>query len=880
MKDFALQVLTGVALGAAIWIREAQGAAHHGLSPGVYKTLQTRGTPGKLITRFFANIEEKRPVFHAVEVDLFRGETITINCPCAHRSQSCFYPSTLTSYYTSPPYPTKYLNLTHYTESDLRNDILTFADEKMGSLADISDALMLTRYDDTSRRLSFLWNGKTVNQLTILHFVCLKQHMDRDIYNPSVLITVRVIPDQPTIQESLLDINSLVYVPQNHDLVYTKEFSTAENLAVQCQSRQSTKEHMWKAVDLVVLPHNLLVGHEGEETFRSEEWNQSVFSTEMSVNFENVGDGRLLINSNSLSSMFHILKGGVYLNCASNDDEIQQVFRLVSNTVAAIDFIRPRPNPAVEGDTSNEPGEVARYEYMVTNAKAVSMLCPLETHTIEPHSLMSDDSEKFNQEILVNFPNTRVYKRGKSVVVVDFSNSSAIDDMRFEIRCRSTTPNLTSYVFALTNRTMCFFDDNRELWRPCKVVLSPSEELTVRCPRKSENKYLPLQPSDAREGYVKVDDYFVKDRHPALSRNLVVQPIGDIHKITFTGYRNRMLIRDEVHYECGTEERADYKFAGKRPIVIVKLVGEFEDVELDGNIKISAGDLLKPNDGPKLFHVFLGAGMTRKIRCSDFFANHPPTQIYPRSDWEVFDDIPRFFAGMYVDKLRGRPVYATRAMYGLTIKKNPLGSLGYMELSLSDSYKLSSRSDNALYFMCARERLWDDMHSDLVVIQVYIPSNTTNFYGVSVENSLFQLDYEHRSSTYNDATFNIAKYDVVAMHCPKGPTDKRLPECHLRRLPLSDSNTNLFNGNATGEGDLVPQIMQRTEEPGIKSLWYISTEALRQMYNGDPVEVKCYCKSEDETTLAVVNLSSRSGFTYATVTVGIMVIVATTVNRT
>ncbi|ORM40124.1 uncharacterized protein BXIN_1201 [Babesia sp. Xinjiang] len=827
--------------------------AHH---QGVYKTLQTKGDVGTPIARFITNINPPKPVFHVVELDLYRGESITITCPSDVDTVGSLFPANLTRYYTSPPCAPSYLDVTFFTNSDLENELLTCGDENFGTLDDVSDSLILVEYGHSSRRLSFIWNGGKVKRRSTLYYLCLKkiQEAEDEEYIPSALIAVNVIPDAPSMRNNIININNLTYVPPTHDVIYTKEFASTENLTVQCWPKVGNRTiERWKPMDVEVLEHNILHHEVDGKVVLNPSWEESVSLVNVKINLREISDGTLTVKSQSIASMIYLVDGMFYLGCLAGNYDSTRIFNLVPSTVSAIEHIKPSIREVDEGESFNEQDDIYYFQYKVTHARAVSMFCPMETHTLEPRSLLTSAKSKFDTEVSLSFPNTRISTRGNSLVVVDFSNTSALDDVRLQISCQSRSPNYTSYVFSLTNRMMCLFGDTKELWQPCKVVLFPSDEVTIRCPRKTEHKYYPLKPEDMREGYIKVDDDFIRDRHPALSRTVIANPTGDLHKITFNGHDKRTLMRDEIHYECSDEEYEKYTTTESRAIVIIKLVGNYEEIDTTGKITIPISDLLKPTDGPRLFHIFLGAGMTQRIQCSDFFVDNPRLTLYPKGEWEVFDDIPRFFAGMLMDKIPGRKVFATRAMYGLTIAKYARENPSYVDMTLSADYKLSSRSDNAMYFLCARNTLWDDVNSDVAVVQVYIQSNTTKSFGVGVEKGLFRLEYVDERNSYNDATFNIANHDFVAMHCPKGPGETNLPACHTNIMAA-------FGRNKKIEEFANHRIIDGYNYQGFKSLWYISTEGLKAASHYGPVEVDCYCRDENNAILAVAHLTSISGF--------------------
>ncbi|CDR97075.1 hypothetical protein, conserved [Babesia bigemina] len=854
-----------VALAFVSEVRMDPTSSAHGkpLKPGVYKTLQTKGSAGKLVADFTTKLTPDRPTFHVAEVDLYRGESITITCPCARATVSNFYPNELTKYYTSPPRGGSCLEAAPYTKDDIANNLLTFADERLGFLDDITDSLILIEYCKSSRRLSFLWTGEKVRALSTMYFVCLNECHRREIYNPSALIAVRVIPDQPVIMDNFIHISHIDFRPMMHDLIYTKEYSAVDQLIALCRGPEDEKvAGTWTPVEHEAMKHNVLHSDKVTPSRINPKWKDSVSLHNVSVNFKNIGGGSLVVKSRGLSSLFRVFKGKFYLSCTSSNQQLESIFHLVSNTVSVIDIIKPGPRAAGDenGEATHRQKAVQMYEYNLTHARAVALYCPLETHMLWPSSLMSVGAAKFMMEMRLMFPNTRLSKRGEHLMVIDFSNTSALEDMTLQISCKSRTQDYTSYVFALKNTKMCIFDDDMELWRPCKIILRPSEKLLVRCPRRSEREYFPLQPEDVRHGYVRVDDDYVVDKHAGITRSLVKDSRGESHKIVFSGVHGRSPIRDEVHYECSSHQR-DYSTTENSPIVIVKLVGEFEEFDSAGKILIPDNSILKPTDGPKLFHILLAAGQKRRIDCSDFFVNRPATRLYPSKAWEVYDDIPRFFPGVLMDKIRGRPLYATRAMHGLTMVKQPKNAESVFEMYLDPDYVLSSRSDNAMYFLCTRNHLWDDQNSDVAVVQIYIRSNTPNHYGVSAEDALFRLDYSYPKSTYNSATFNIAEHNVVALHCPKGPDDKILPECHDVNAPSLDTQSTAVQRSS----NLLQNIMEKNTRGGFKSLWYISTDMLRNESQQPVVDVECRCLDENNELLAVVYLTSRSGMAHAAV---------------
>ncbi|GBE59133.1 phosphatidylinositol 4-kinase [Babesia ovata] len=782
MKFGECLVLVALAFIFETWMHNMSSAHGKTLKPGVYKTLQTKGSAGKLIADFTTKLKPDRPTFHVAEVDLYRGESITITCPNAEGGAN-FYPSKLTTYYTSPPRGGAHLESSPYTKADIDNELLSFADERLGFLDDINDSLILMPYCDTSRRLSFLWTGEPLRKLSTMYFVCLNECHRREIYTPSALIAVRAIPDRPIIVENLIQISQIEALPQNHDLVYTKEYSPVDKLVALCKAEGDEKGiGVWTPVDHGAMQHNILHSDGISNSRLNPKWEEAVSLLNVTVNLKHIDVGNLTVKSRDLSSLFRVFHGSFYLSCTSSKQQSERLFHLVSNTVSVIDVIKPSPRATSDSEVTHQLNAVQHHEYNLTHARAVSLFCPLETHTLWPPSLLTAAAEKFVIDMRLMFPSTHLSKRGDYLMVIDFSNSSALEDMKLNISCKSRSPAYTSYIFTLSNTKMCLFDDNMEHWRPCKVILRPSEELIIRCPRRSEKEYYPLQPEDPREGYIKVDDDYVTDRHGAITRTLVTNPRGDTHKIVFSGIHDRSPIRDEIHFECSSHQR-DYSITENSAIVIIKLVGNFEEFDSSGKIIIPDDAILKPADGPKLFHISLDPGQKRRIDCSDFFIDRPATRLYPNNEWEVFDDIPRFYPGVLADKIRGRPVYATRAMYGLTMVKQPKALTSSVELYLDPDYKLSSRSDNAMYFLCARNNSWDDLHSDVAVVQVYIQSNTSNYYGVSAEDALFRLDYAYARSTYRSATFNIAEHNIVALHCPKGPEDKTLPACHDINAP-------------------------------------------------------------------------------------------------
>ncbi|GFE53121.1 muA, putative [Babesia ovis] len=827
---------------------------------GVYKTLQTKGRVGKRIARFMTNINNDRPAFHIVELDLYRGESITVTCPNRADGLDGFFPTELTSYYMTPPKVTEYLNTTSYSKTDLQNQLLESADEKLGSLDDVSDALLLINYGSSSKRLSFLWEGKKVRRPSTLYYICIKESKVPERYAPMALIAVRVIPEKPVIQPHVIDMNKLVYAPKECDLIYTKEFSPTDDLTLQCKPAKDGKvKEAWKPLDIEMLQHNILSLTIDGKRLLNPHWRSFVELVNVDVNLDDIDNGTVTVKSKSLSAMLYVPRSRFYLSCAPDNGVSRKVFQLMPNTVAIIDNIKP----VAKGNDVNEINEITKhvqqFPYEVTHERTVSLLCPIETHTLKPSVLLTKSRKKFANQVRQNFPNTRISVRGDSVVVIDFSNSAATEDVRMLISCKSNTDDYTSYVFSLTNRMKCLFSDNMELWKPCKVVLFPSEELIVRCPRKSESDYYPLKPDDVRDAYIKVDDDFVMDRHAAISRTLIPKSTGGLHKITFKGHDNRALIRDEIHFECSGEERKEYAPEDNRPIVIIKLVGKFEDSDMMGNVSVPLSDLLKPVDGPRLFHVFLGGGMHHRIDCSEFFINSPQTALYPRGKTEVFDDIPPFFPGMLINKIKGRKVHATRAIVGIRMAKYPKDNPSQVELILDNDYRMSSKSDNAMYFLCARSPLWDDMHSDVAVIQIYIQSNTGRSYGVGVEKGLFGIGQDFAGNVHNDATFNISDHDMLAMHCPKEPGDKILPKCHV--LKSSQIIGDQHDSDMVPVDDTITRgIVEYEKLDSIKSLWYISTKPLKNATQFDPLEVDCYCRDENNKTLVVMHLTTKSGF--------------------
>ncbi|KAK1932703.1 hypothetical protein X943_000428 [Babesia divergens] len=854
----------------SIWISRSHGTIAPELRGGVYKTLQTKGNGGHQITSFVKRFSVEKPVYDVVELDLNRGESITISCPTPKGGPTLF-PSRLTAYYRSPPHGVGRLNMRHYSENDLLNELLMEGDEVLGLLENVSDALIMIPYGEYSRRLSFLWKGRDVKEVSTLYFVCLKEYLTPNTFEPSALIVVRVISDNSYIRDHVIDMTYVDYVPRNHDMIYTKEYSPNDDLTVTCKSKEgSDTQEAWRLLDLHMLPHNLLSKEGDDGLVLNERWMEHLILTAVEINLDHMDKGIIKVTSRDLSSMIYMYEWAFYISCTNASSQSNKIFRIVPNTVSTLDLLKPHAKQPQNEESATLPENVSLFEYKVSQGKAVALFCPSKTHTLEPKSLMLGTDETFKKEIHLNLPNTKISNRGNSLVVIDFSNTSALNNVRFQIRCWSRDKTFTSYVFALTNRMACIFDDNMDFWRPCKAVLFPSEELSIRCPRKSEKTQYGLMPEDIREGYVRVDDDYVKDRHSALSRSISQEPTGEVHKITFIGHENRALIRDEIHYECADKDRVNYTTSENMPIVIIKLVGKFEKVNEEGHLFIYPADLLTPSAPPKLFYVLLSPGTTRTIRCADFFVDVENLSMYPREDMEVFDDIPRFFSGLMLSKVKGKPVYSTRAIHGLDITKSPPRRPTSVILSLTDDYELTSRSDEAMYFVCARKDVWDDEHTDVAVIQVYVPTNTTDLYGASVERGLFRLDDDSNTGTHDDATFNILEHNVIAMHCPKGPYDINLPKCIDMATEEDDAEEEYDNE--------VPAILGQKEPGAFRSLWFISTDTLKKPHLDPTVNVACHCLSESGTIMATVRLISHSGHVSFRIKYGILAIVIAVLN--
>ncbi|EDO08058.1 hypothetical protein BBOV_III004950 [Babesia bovis T2Bo] len=844
---------------------------------GVYKSLQTKGSVGKRIARFVTNINKDRPVFHVVELDLYRGESITITCPNREDTLDGFFPADPRAYYISPPIAASFLGVMTFSKKDLNNDLMVFSNDKLGYLDDVSDALMQIPYGKKSRRISFLWNGSKVKIPSTLHYICLKESKIPERYGPVALIAIRVIPEKPLIQDALIDINNLVYAPSNHDVIYTKEFSAIDKLTVQCTTKDAKEVFdKWKPSDIEMLSHNMLSKKVDDTNVLNPDWAESISMINANITLDDIDHGILGIESLSLSSMVYILRDQFYLTCTSGYRNSDRVFHLVPNTVTTIENIRPtiKRNPIEESPDGYN--DIQHYQYRVAHARAVAIFCPMETHMLQPIALLTKAKKRFFREVNLNFPSTRISTRGDSLFVVDFSNSSAIDDVKLQISCQSKTPEYTSYMFTLNNKMACIFGDDIQFWRPCKVVLFPSDQLIIKCPRKTEKESLPLKPDDVRDAYIRVNDKFVLDRHAAIKRTVDTHANEEIHKITFKGHDNRALIRDEIQYECGEHERTDFSTTENRPIIIIKLVGKFEETDLSGTLLIPFNDMLKPIDGPRLFHTFLGGGMNQKINCSDFFIDKPEAFLYPNNRWEAFDDIPPFFSGMLIDRIAGKKVHSNRAIYGLTIEKYPEEKPSHVTMTLSNDYRMSSRSDNAFYFICARGPLWDDMHSDVAVIQVYIEGNANRNYGVGVQSGLFRVNYKYGKGEYNDATFRISDHEVLAMHCPKAATDKNLPECKIVEPKTFVQNPNEDGLTALDE-TIRRGMVEYRNNYGIQSLWYIYTEILKSASKYYPIEVECYCRSEDNVILAVMHLASTAKAIISKIMISCISIIITTI---
>ncbi|KAK1444725.1 hypothetical protein BgAZ_106310 [Babesia gibsoni] len=842
------------------------------LTGGVYKTQRTKGSGGEKITSFHARLISERPVYNVVELDLNRGESITITCPATKDGIETLFPSSFTTYYRRPPNSIRHSNTNHFMKTDLLNELLREGDGVMGLLEDLSNSLILIPYGKNSRRLSFLSKGNRAAALTTMYFICLKEYISSTTFEVSALIAIRVIPDVPSISIHHIALTALDYLPKHHDLVYTKEYSPVDDLVVKCKTEGIDSQYRWKLLDFKHFPHNILVDRSEHSIILDKTWREHAYFIDMDISLEATGSEDIRVTSKDLSSIFHTLGGDFYISCTNESDKSNRIFHLVGNTVSVSQLIKPEPTSILEEGENVHDG-VPHYNYHVIQGEAVAIYCPIRTHKLDPPFLISDRSSAFETETYLNFPNTKISKRGNSLAIIDFSNTSVLNSVKLQIKCTCENGNLGSYVFSLSNHNACIFDDSLELRRPCKVVLFPSEDLWVKCPRKSDKEYYGLTPEDIRDGYIQVDDSFVKDRHAALSRTVIRNPTGDINQITFLGHKNRSLIRDEIHFLCAESDSADYKMSENSPTVIVKLVGQFEEVDDGGKLIIKREDLLLPSSAPKLFYVLLDAGISINIHCTDFFADGGgDLLIYPSGKWEVFDDIPHLFNGLIFSKVKANRVHESRAIKGLKINKFPQCNPSSVSLELADDYRLTSRSDNAMYFVCAKNDVWDDRNTNVAVIQVYIPSNTTDLYGVGVKEGLFRLENYSTNSTYSDSNFNLFKHKAIAMHCPKAENDLHLPQCY----DLSVKSDISAKGDLDGEIDA---LIDGKEMSGFQSLWLLKTEILQRTYMDGDVNIICYCLAEDGTILAKARLSKTSNFTVLNCIVGIIAIVLTAINE-